>query len=291
MVVGTAQERAPGAVKVFVTGAGGQVGREVMEAFRDDAVGFDHATLDVTDPGTVRAAVQAVRPDAIIHCAAYTAVDACESHPDLAFAVNAGATRHVMEAAREVGAYVVYLSTDYVFDGTKPDPYVETDTPNPLSVYGKSKLAGEHEIHPDSAIVRISWVCGRYGNNMVKTILRLAEQNDTLRFVSDQRGNPTIVTDLVEQLRLFVAGRLAGIWHVTNQGAVSWYEFAQAVLEAAGDDPNRVEPIATSDLHPPRPAPRPANSVLENRRLREANIPLLPDFRDSLPRLLAALAQ
>jgi dTDP-4-dehydrorhamnose reductase len=277
-------------VKVFVTGAGGQVGREVMEVFGDDAVGFDHATLDVTDPGTVRAAVQAVRPDAIIHCAAYTAVDACESHPDLAFAVNAIATGHVMEAAREVGAYVVYLSTDYVFDGTKPEPYVETDAPNPLSVYGKSKLAGEREIDADSAVVRISWVCGRYGNNMAKTILRLAEQHDILRFVSDQRGNPTIVTDLVDRLPLFVERRLAGVWHVTNQGAVSWYEFAQAVLEAVGDDPNRVEPIATSDLQPPRPAPRPANSVLENRRLREANIPLLPDFRDSLPRLVSELA-
>jgi dTDP-4-dehydrorhamnose reductase len=277
-------------VRVFVTGAGGQVGREVMEVFGDDAVGFDHATLDVTDPGTVRAAVQAVRPDAIIHCAAYTAVDACESHPDLAFAVNAIATGHVMEAAREVGAYVVYLSTDYVFDGTKPEPYVETDAPNPLSVYGKSKLAGEREIDADSAVVRISWVCGRYGNNMAKTILRLAEQHDILRFVSDQRGNPTIVTDLVDRLPLFVERRLAGVWHVTNQGAVSWYEFAQAVLEAVGDDPNRVEPIATSDLQPPRPAPRPANSVLENRRLREANIPLLPDFRDSLPRLVSELA-
>jgi dTDP-4-dehydrorhamnose reductase len=276
-------------VKVFVTGAGGQVGREVVQVFGDAAVGFDHATLDVTDPGTVRAAVHAVGPDAIVHCAAYTAVDACESHSDIAFAVNAEATRNVMEAAREVGAYVVYLSTDYVFDGTKPEPYVETDAPNPLSVYGKSKLAGEREIDADSAVVRISWVCGRYGNNMVKTILRLAEQHDILRFVSDQRGNPTIVTDLVDRLPLFVERRLAGVWHVTNQGAVSWYEFAQAVLEAAGDDPNRVEPIATSDLQPPRPAPRPANSVLENRRLREANIPLLPDFRDSLPRLLSEL--
>src|SRR5262245_4985091 len=161
-------------MKVLVTGAGGQVGREVVEVFAGDAVGFDHHGLDVTDAAAVRAALESVRPDAIVHCAAYTAVDACESHPDDAFAVNAEATKHVADAAGAVGAYVVYLSTDYVFDGTKPDPYVETDPPNPLSVYGKSKLAGEEAIDEDSAIVRISWVCGRYGNNMVKTILRLA---------------------------------------------------------------------------------------------------------------------
>jgi dTDP-4-dehydrorhamnose reductase len=277
-------------MNVLVTGAGGQVGREAVAAFGDQATGLDHAQLDVTDGAAVADAVAALRPAAILHCAAYTAVDACESHPDDAFRLNATGTRNVMQAARAVGAYVVYLSTDYVFDGTKPQPYVETDATNPLSIYGKTKLAGEHEIDDDSAIVRISWVCGRYGNNMVKTILRLAAEHDKLSFVADQRGNPTIVTDLVDMLRIFVEGRLAGVWHVTNQGAVSWYEFAQAVLEAAGDDPSRVEPIATAELQPPRPAPRPANSILDNTRLRGAGIQLLPDFRDSLPRLLAALA-
>ena len=278
-------------MKVLITGAGGQVGREAVAIFGDDAVGLDHAALDVTDSVAVRAAIDAHRPDAIVHCAAYTAVDKCESHPDEAFTHNVIGTRHVMNTARAVGAYVVYLSTDYVFDGTKPDPYVETDTPNPLSVYGKTKLAGEQEIDERSAVVRISWVCGRYGNNMVKTILRLAEQHDTLRFVTDQRGQPTIVSDLVTLLPLFVEQRLAGVWHATSQGAVSWYEFAREVLLAAGEDPARVEPITTAELQPPRPAPRPANSVLENARLRDAGIPLLPDFRASLPRLVAELRE
>jgi dTDP-4-dehydrorhamnose reductase len=275
---------------VLVTGAGGQVGREVVEQFGARAIGLDHGALDVTDAAAVSATVAQHRPAAIVHCAAYTAVDACESHPDDAMALNATATRNVMEAARSVGAYVVYLSTDYVFDGTKPTPYVETDAPNPMSVYGRTKLAGEEEIDADSAILRISWVCGRYGNNMVKTILRLAAEHDMLQFVADQRGHPTIVSDLVSMLPRFVDERLSGIWHVTNQGAVSWYEFAQAVLAAAGDDPGRVLPIATADLQPPRPAPRPANSVLENRRLTDAGIALLPDFRESLPRLLDELA-
>jgi dTDP-4-dehydrorhamnose reductase len=226
-----------------------------------------------------------------VHCAAYTAVDACESHPDEAFALNATATRHVMDAAREVGAYVVYFSTDYVFDGTKPEPYVETDATNPLSVYGQTKLAGEHAIDNTAAVIRISWVCGRYGNNMVKTILRLAAEHDVLRFVDDQRGNPTFAADVAAALPRFVEERLPGVWHVTNQGAVSWYEFAQAVLECAGDDPGRVLPISAADLQPPRPAPRPANSVLENRRLREAGLPLLPAYGESLARLVGQLRE
>jgi dTDP-4-dehydrorhamnose reductase len=276
-------------MKVLITGAGGQVGREAVAVFGERAVGLDHAALDVTDAGAVRAAFDEHRPDAIVHCAGYTAVDDCELHPNEAFTQNVIGTRHVMNAASAVGTYVVYLSTDYVFDGTKPDPYVETDTPHPLSVYGKTKLAGEQEIDERSAVVRISWVCGRYGNNMVKTILRLAEQHDTLRFVTDQRGQPTIVSDLVTMLPRFVEQRLAGIWHVTNQGDVSWYEFAGEVLRAVGEDPARVEPITTAELQPPRPAPRPANSVLDNARLRDAGIPLLPDFRESLPRLVAQI--
>lgn len=273
---------------VLVTGAGGQVGREVVELLDGvDVVGFDHSGLDVADAAAVTAKVAEFAPDAIVHCAAWTAVDACESDPEKAYRVNATGTRNVMAAARGVGAYVVAVSTDYVFDGTKPTPYVEDDEPNPQSVYGKSKLAGEREVDPDCAVVRTSWVCGRYGANMVKTILRLAGEHDTLSFVSDQRGHPTIASDLARMLCVFVDRRPSGIWHVTNQGAVSWYEFAQAVLEAAGDDPSRVKPITTAELQPPRPAPRPANSVLDNRRLRDAGIDLLPDFRVSLQSLVA----
>ena len=186
-------------------------------------------------------------------------------------------------------AYVAAISTDYVFDGTKLQPYDERDATNPQSVYGRSKLAGELEVDANSAVVRTSWVVGRYGANMVKTILRLAGEHEKLSFVSDQRGHPTVAADLARMLCLFTRERLAGTWHVTNQGAVSWHEFAQAVLAADGDDPSRVGPITTDELRPRLPAPRPANSVLDNRALREAGIDLLPDFHDSLDQLVMQL--
>jgi dTDP-4-dehydrorhamnose reductase len=277
-------------LRVLVTGAGGMVGREVVEALQPhEVVGLDHAALDVGDRDSVLGAIGSIQPDAIVHCAAMTAVDACESEPDRAFLVNALGVRFVMEGARRAGAYVVTLSTDYVFDGTQPEPYHEWDTPNPASVYGQSKLGGEFEIDLECAVVRTSWVVGRYGANMAKTILRLAAGDTPLRFVDDQRGCPTVAADLATVLRTFVVERLPGTWHVTNQGAVSWFEFAGEVLRAAGLDPARVEPIATADLDPPRPAPRPANSVLDNRALRLAGRPLLPDFRESLPALVRAI--
>jgi dTDP-4-dehydrorhamnose reductase len=282
-------------MRIFVTGAGGQVGLELMElcmAERDDvSVGY-HGELDITDGDAVREAFDRTKPEVVVHAAAYTAVDLCESEPDLAHAVNGTGTANVADAAAAVGAHVVYLSTDYVFDGTKPDPYVETDTPNPASVYGKSKLEGEHAI--DTArhtIVRISWVCGRYGNNMVKTLLRLGADGIDPAFVNDQIGHPTIVSDLVPMLRRLADERRAGLFHVTNQGAVSWYEFAREVFEVAGHDPSRVRAITTAELDPPRPAPRPANSVLANEALRAAGIPLLPDFRATLPHLVATIGQ
>jgi dTDP-4-dehydrorhamnose reductase len=277
-------------MKTLVTGAGGQVGREVVELLtNEDVVAVDHSTLDITDAEAVREIVVATRPDAIVHCAAWTAVDACESDPDRAFLVNATGVRNITEAARAVGAYVTAISTDYVFDGTKLEPYDERDATNPQSTYGKSKLAGEHEVDAAGGVVRTSWVVGRYGGNMVKTILRLAGEHEKLSFVSDQRGHPTVAADLARMLCLFARERLSGTWHVTNQGAVSWHEFAQAVLAAAGDDPSRVGPITTDELQPPRPAPRPANSVLDNRALREAGIDLLPDFRESLDQLVTQL--
>jgi dTDP-4-dehydrorhamnose reductase len=278
--------------RVLVTGAGGQVGREVVAALDErayDVVAAERVALDVGDREAVLGVVAGTCPEVIVHCAAWTAVDACEADEDRAYRTNALGCRHVMEAARRVGAYVVALSTDYVFDGTKPTPYVEWDPTNPRSAYGRSKCAGELELDGSAAIVRTSWVCGRHGANMVKTILRLAGDHDSLRFVDDQRGHPTFADDLARMLRHFVAHRLPGLHHVTNQGAVSWFEFAREVLRAAGADPGRVEPIATSDLQPPRPAPRPANSVLDNTALRLQGIALLPDFREPLARLVGEL--
>jgi len=274
-------------VKVLVTGAGGQVGTELLAAFPGhEVVGHDHGALDVGDRGAVHAAVAAAAPDAIVHAAAWTAVDACEADPDRALQINALGTRFVVEAARDVGARVLYLSTDYVFDGTKADPYDEWDTPSPRSVYGRSKRGGELELGPEDTAVRTSWVCGRYGANMVGTILRLAAQPGPLRFVDDQWGHPTFADDLAGMIARLVTDQRQGLFHVTNQGAVTWFQFARAVLAAAGDDPGRVQPIATGDLDPPRPAPRPANSVLDNAALRLSGIPLLDHHEAPLQRLV-----
>lgn len=277
-------------MKVLVTGAGGQVGTELLAALADhEVVGLRHQDLDVADRDAVHAAVAAARPDAVVHGAAWTAVDACEGDPDRAYAVNALGTRFVAEAARAGGAHLVYVSTDYVFDGTKAAPYLEWDEPSPRSVYGRSKLGGEREVGPDGTVVRTSWVCGRHGANMVKTVLRLAAEPGTLRFVDDQRGHPTFADDLAAVITRLVEDRRLGTFHVTNQGAVSWFEFARAVLTAAGDDPGRVEPIATADLDPQRPAPRPANSVLDNAALRLSGLPATDHFEVPLRRLVATL--
>ena len=281
-------------MRVLVTGAGGQLGRDVVavcEAAGDDVVAADRSALDVGDRDAVFQAITTLEPDAVLHVGAWTAVDACESDPDRAYRVNALGTRWVADAARRVGAYLSYVSTDYVFDGTKDSPYVEWDATNPQSVYGRSKLGGEHEVlahAPGASIVRTSWVCGEHGHNMVKTVLALADRPE-LAFVDDQRGCPTFTADLAVALRRLAASRIGGTFHVTNQGAVSWYELVRDILELSGHDPAKVRPISTADLDPPRPAPRPANSVLDNAALRLAGLPLLPPYRDSLAKLLSRL--
>jgi dTDP-4-dehydrorhamnose reductase len=219
-----------------------------------------------------------------------TAVDACESQVDLAYRLNALAPRHLAEAATRVGAHLVHVSTDYVFDGTKATPYTEWDRPNPRSVYGSSKLAGEAEVlggAPGSTVVRTAWVCGAHGSNMVKTALRLSAGEGRLRFVADQHGCPTFTEDLAGMLIRLGIDRRPGIHHVTNQGATTWYGFVRDVLAAAGRDPDRVEPISTAEY--PLPAPRPANSVLDNAVLRLGDIPLLADYHEPLARTVALL--
>jgi len=280
-------------VKILVTGAAGQLGRELVDVATGaghDVFAASRAELDVTKPEVVRAVVLREQPAVIVHAAAWTAVDACESDREKAMLHNGAATRFVVDAAREVGARVIYISTDYVFDGTKPTPYVEADVPNPQSVYGVSKLAGEQAVDTSiDTVVRISWVCGLHGANMVKTILRIAAQQDTLTFVDDQVGCPTFADDAAAMITRLATEARPGIWHVTNQGAVSWYEFTREVLRAAGHDPARVKPVRTRDLVPARPAPRPANSVLDNAALRTAGISLLDDFRVPLARLVSRL--
>ena len=282
-------------MRVLVTGAGGQLGHDTVAACTaagDTVYAFDHATLDVCDRDAVLGAITSLRPDAVIHCAAWTAVDACESDPAKAFTVNALAVRWVAEGCHRVGAHLVHISTDYVFDGTLQRPYHEWDTPNPQSVYGLFKLAGEREalaLGPSAAVVRTSWVCGEHGNNMVKTVLRFAAERPTLSFVTDQVGHPTFTADLAPMLRRLAVDRRSGVHHLTNAGAVSWHVFVQEIVRLMGKDPAMVLPILTSDLDPPRPAPRPANSVLDNAVARLGGLPPMRDFREPLAELVSRL--
>jgi dTDP-4-dehydrorhamnose reductase len=299
-------------VRILVTGAYGQLGRDLTDALagrvpdggrrcallgpegpreglRHDVLRTDIDTMRVEDRDAVLHTFSDFRPELVLHGGAFTAVDLCESEVDAAYAVNAIGTRNVAEAAGLVGAHMVYVSTDYVFDGTSSRPYREWDAPCPTSVYGASKLAGERELRPGSTIVRTSWLCGAHGNNIVATALRLAEGDGELRFIDDQHGSPTFTADLAPAVITLGLDRRPGTFHVTNSGVTTWFGFVRAVLAEAGEDPERVRPIATAELDPPRPAPRPAYSVLDNLALRLSGLPLLPDWRDGLARLVRAL--
>ena len=280
-------------MKLLITGAAGQLGTDLVLSAQKSGhqvIATIHADLDITDKSQVDRVVGEAKADAIIHAAAWTAVDACESDPQRAMSVNRDGTANIVSAARKSGSRVIYISTDYVFDGTKPTPYIESDLPNPQSVYGASKLAGEQQLDlTTDQIVRISWVCGEHGANMVKTILRLAATNPTLTFVDDQIGSPTFTSDAAPMIIEMATARLAGIWHVTNQGSTSWFGFARDVLTCAGLDAGRVIATTTKLLQPARPAKRPTNSVLENAQMRKANLSLLDDYHIPLQRLVDVL--
>lgn len=293
-------------MRALVTGAGGQLGAElhqVLLAAGDDVTAAGRDQLDVTVRDQVLGVVLGSRPNVVFHCAAWTDVDGCEADPERARLVNALASRHVAEACRLAGSHLVSVSTDYVFSGEGfsgeglagggSRPYVEWDDTDPRSVYGRSKLAGEREVVagcPGAAVVRTSWLCGSSGANVVKTALRLAaEPGRDLAFVDDQVGKPTFTSDLAPLLRRLGVARLPGTFHATNEGATSWYGFVREVLVAAGQDPDRVRPIATADLVPRRPAPRPAYSALDGAALRGMGMDPLPDFRDPLTRLVKEL--
>jgi len=271
-------------MRVLVTGGGGQVGAEVAGFLsHHDVVTATRAECDLADRDSVEQAVAGVVPELIINCAAHTNVDGCETDVDGAFAVNAMGVRFLAMAAARVDAHVVHVSTDYVFDGTKADPYDEWDATNPQSVYGRSKLAGERELAqhaPSWTLVRTAWVFGRRGRNFVDTILTRARAGDPLRVVDDQVGSPTYAPDLACMLARLGAERRSGVYHVTNSGTTSWHGLAREAVELAGLDPSSIATMQSSELD--RPAPRPANSRLENRALRIAGVPLLRHYRDAL---------
>lgn len=269
---------------VLVTGANGQLGQELTRWQQPDVriIGCDRNRLDITDLSQCRDVLVELRPDAVIHAAAYTAVDKAESEPDEAYRVNAGGTRNMALATSELGIRMCYVSTDYVFDGTSMTPYNEYDNTNPQSTYGKSKRAGEvllQALNRQSFIVRTSWVYGRYGRNFVKTMLKLAEDKDSLNIVHDQVGSPTYTYDLCRFLIELVQTEAYGIYHASNTGTCSWYEFAKAIFEFAGVS-IQVNPCSSSEFS--SPASRPAYSVMDHSAIRWNGLRDLRHWRDAL---------
>jgi len=277
-------------VRVLVTGAGGQLGSDLLEAFADDdVVGLDRSQLDVTCEADVVAAVRDHGPSLVVHAAAYTKVDAAETDPDTAFAVNATGSWWVARACELADAAMVYVSTDYVFDGRLGRPYTEFDPTSPLGVYARSKEAGEQLVRSTLRrhyVVRTSWVQGAHGANFVKTMLRLGRERGAVRVVADQVGSPTFAADLAPAIReLAVSGRY-GTYHRTNAGSCSWFDLACATFEAAGLD---VDCTPTDTASFGAPAPRPACAVLDDVMARTTGLTALPPWRKSLERLVAEL--
>lgn len=259
---------------------------EVLPLTRTDA--------DVTDARLIREAIDHARPELVIHCAAFTAVDDCESRPERAFRVNRDGTRNVALACRGRGCGMVYLSTDYVFDGEKSSPYLETDEPNPVNVYGQSKLAGERSvlelIQARAWIVRVSWLFGPLGKNFVRAILERAQRGEPLRVVDDQAGAPTYTLDAAAKIEQIGERAEPGVYHLTNQGYCSWFEFAaEIVRQARSTGRLRLDPPISSirSVELNRPARRPRNSRLANSRLEATGLGLLPPWQDALGRYLA----
>lgn len=279
-------------MKVLVTGVKGQLGYDVVNqliARGHTAVGVDIAEMDITDEVSVTAVMQSVRPDAVIHCAAWTAVDAAEDNEEKVRQINAGGTENIAKQCKELNCKMVYISTDYVFDGAGDKPWQpDSKDYKPLSVYGKTKLEGEKAVSSlieKYFIVRIAWVFGKNGNNFVKTMLRLGKTHAKLRVVNDQIGTPTYTFDLARLLVDMVETEKYGYYHATNGGGyISWYEFAKEIFAEAGY-PTEVEPVTTAEYGASKAA-RPFNSRLDKSKLAESGFNPLPDWRDALKRYL-----
>ena len=291
-------------MRIAVTGREGQVVRSLIERAHGrghDIVAVGRPEVDLGgDPDAIVRAVRSSSPDAIVSAAAYTAVDRAEEERDIAFAVNARGAGAVAQAAASLGVPLIHLSTDYVFDGSKAEPYVESDPVGPAGIYGASKLAGEQAVlaaNTNSAILRTAWVYSPFGANFVKTMLRLAADRDEVSVVSDQVGNPTSALDIADGI-LAVVSKLAsspdpdlrGIFHMTGEGDATWADFAEAIFAASaetGGPSARVRRIASADY--PTPAKRPANSRLDGTKLQHVHGVRLPNWRRSLPDVVRRL--
>ena len=289
-------------LKILLTGAGGQVGWELQRTLAPlgDVVAVDHQQMDLADPQQIRGYVRACKPSLIVNPAAYTAVDKAEQEPQLAYAINAIAPQVLAEEAKRLGCGIIHYSTDYVYDGSKGSPYIETDATNPLNVYGASKLAGDlavAESGADYLVLRTSWVYGARGANFLRTILRLAAEREELKIVADQMGAPTWSRMIAEATAAIVAqcyaakqtglASVKGVYHLTNAGQTSWHGFTEAILaltaelaSSQGRKLQRVLPIPSSEY--PLPAKRTQYSVLSNDKLAAAFGIVLPDWQTSL---------
>ncbi len=279
-------------MRVLVTGAAGMLGRAVLTqaAHTHDVVGVDLPDGDLTDPATAPALLAVHRPDHVIHCAAYTAVDRAESEPALALRVNGEATAQLARACADRGAVLAYVSTDYVFAGDQLTGYTEDDPREPVNHYGFSKARGEEAVEDLAGawqIIRTSWLFGDGPVNFVRTIRRLLYERDTLRVVADQRGCPAYTEDLAVLLVWLAGSGLRGRFHGTNAGVTTWYDFAREIARVSGHDPARIRPCATADY--PTLARRPACSILRDTRLAPAGAPPRPRWQDALRRYVAVL--
>jgi dTDP-4-dehydrorhamnose reductase len=269
---------------ILLTGSNGMLGRDLQTALEGrEVTALSRSDLDVTDPTAVRDAV--FGHDVIINCAAYTKVDDAETNEDLAFAVNALGARNLAVAAKQSGARLIQVSTDYVFDGFATEPYPESTSYAPISAYGRTKAAGERFVldeHPEgSYIVRTAWLYGQHGPNFPATMLRLGRERDSVNVVTDQLGQPTWTADLAKQLVLLIdSDAPAGIYHGTNSGVASWFDFARAVFGEASLDPDKVKPTDSSQFV--RPAPRPGYSVLGHTAWTRAGIEPMRDWHEAL---------
>lgn len=281
-------------MRIIVTGAGGMLGKDLVELLigrHHDVLPMSHGALDITSLGQVRETVSRNKPQVVINCAAYTAVDNAESDWDRALAVNGLGPRNLALACRDNGAALLQVSTDYVFSGEKDSPYGVFDLTGPVNAYGRSKLWGElavQKILPSSYIVRTSWLFGLGGPNFVHTMLRLGQENPSLKVVADQRGAPTFTPDLAGALADLLDTRAYGVYHVTNGGFTTWCGFATEIFRQRNLSV-QVNPCTTSEFT--RPAPRPANSLLDPFPLRETIGHLLPPWEDALARFLAGQAE
>ncbi|WP_338784891.1 dTDP-4-dehydrorhamnose reductase [Streptomyces sp. DG1A-41] len=275
----------------LITGAGGTLGHDVVEELTrrgEEVVGLDRAALDITRPAAVDTAVRDHRPDLVVNCAAYTAVDDAESHEGRALEINGDGPRLLARACAAHGSRLIHVSTDYVFSGeARATPYPEDHPTGPRTAYGRTKLAGERavleELPGASAVVRTAWLYGVHGANFVRTMIGLEARRDTVDVVDDQRGQPTWSADVAERiadLGVRLGPDAHGVFHATNSGEATWYELAREVFSLVGADPDRVRPTSSAAF--PRPAPRPAYSALAHRRWQEIGLPLPRDWRSAL---------